>query len=532
MRGVTGRPCGRLWSDEWRCGHGLNPMRPAGVRVLVVSTSPQVWGAERSLLGLAPLLRQRGIAVTLASPPGALAEAVGGPGPAPRGVRRLPSRLGLRTATDGRPGIRALGARGGHDRPQPRVGWRDWPDMPTSSIRTACGPTWTARWRAGCPATGRAGTPRPRPAGNGPPRAEGGHAAGLEHRRRQPGGGGDTGRTRTARSVSSPRRWMPSGSTPAHRTPRGGPGSAAARTSRSSGSSAVSTRRRASGPWCGRWRCSTGRQERSHLAVVGAPALDDGSYETQLRAEASCLLGDRSRFVGPVEDVPAVLRSLDVLVNASTSEPFGLSVLEAQASGVPVSEPMPAASPSSSPTARPACSWPRGGPDALAAGLSRILGAPGLRDELVAAARDGGRRAPHLRRPGHGPGRCLPHLVHSGSGRVRTLMVTKFLPLPDNNGGTSARWPSPGGWPSSATSCSVATTMAARTARACVTWGSTCGRALAGHAAGSPGASWRRRVFRPGVSGAPLWSRPSAAQPTRNRSTCCRSNISSWSRSC
>ena len=53
-------------------------------------------------------------------------------------------------------------------------------------------------------------------------------------------------------------------------------------------------------------------------------------------AEATTLLGDRARFVGPVDDVPGVLRSLDVLVNASASEPFGLSVLEAQASGVPV----------------------------------------------------------------------------------------------------------------------------------------------------------------------------------------------------
>ena len=73
----------------------------------------------------------------------------------------------------------------------------------------------------------------------------------------------------------------------------------------------------------------------SHLAVVGAPALDDGAYEAALRVEASDLLGDRSRFVGQVEEVPAVLRSLDVLVNASTSEPFGLSVLEAQACGIP-----------------------------------------------------------------------------------------------------------------------------------------------------------------------------------------------------
>ena len=30
MRAVTGRPCGRLWSDEWDCGAAWTPIRPAG----------------------------------------------------------------------------------------------------------------------------------------------------------------------------------------------------------------------------------------------------------------------------------------------------------------------------------------------------------------------------------------------------------------------------------------------------------------------------------------------------------------------
>jgi glycosyltransferase involved in cell wall biosynthesis len=37
-----------------------------------------------------------------------------------------------------------------------------------------------------------------------------------------------------------------------------------------------------------------------------------------------------------MENVPDALRSLDVVINASEAEPFGLSVLEAQASGVAV----------------------------------------------------------------------------------------------------------------------------------------------------------------------------------------------------
>ena len=74
----------------------------------------------------------------------------------------------------------------------------------------------------------------------------------------------------------------------------------------------------------------------AHLVVVGAPGLAPDGYPERVRAEAQQLLGDRVRFVGRTEDVPGTLRALDVLVNVSVAEPFGLSVLEAQASGVAV----------------------------------------------------------------------------------------------------------------------------------------------------------------------------------------------------
>ncbi|HXQ44754.1 MAG TPA: glycosyltransferase family 4 protein [Acidimicrobiales bacterium] len=74
----------------------------------------------------------------------------------------------------------------------------------------------------------------------------------------------------------------------------------------------------------------------AHLVVVGSPAFGSDAYLEHLRAEAGRLLGDRVRFVGRIEDVPETLRALDVLVNASVAEPFGLGVLEAQAAGVPV----------------------------------------------------------------------------------------------------------------------------------------------------------------------------------------------------
>jgi glycosyltransferase involved in cell wall biosynthesis len=80
----------------------------------------------------------------------------------------------------------------------------------------------------------------------------------------------------------------------------------------------------------------TGPAARAHLVVVGSPGFDSGAYLEQLKADANRLLGDRARFAGRIEDIPATLRALDVVVNASTAEPFGLGVLEAQATGRPV----------------------------------------------------------------------------------------------------------------------------------------------------------------------------------------------------
>jgi len=80
----------------------------------------------------------------------------------------------------------------------------------------------------------------------------------------------------------------------------------------------------------------TGPPARAHLVVVGSPGFDSGGYLEQLKVDAGRLLGDRARFAGRIDDIPEVLRTLDVVVNASVAEPFGLTVLEAQASGVPV----------------------------------------------------------------------------------------------------------------------------------------------------------------------------------------------------
>lgn len=108
----------------------------------------------------------------------------------------------------------------------------------------------------------------------------------------------------------------------------------------------------------------------AHAVVVGAPNVADESFAAELRSLGTALLGARVRFVGPRADVPDVLRAVDVLVNASRNEPFGRTVLEAQASGVPV------------------VGTDAGGiPEFVAHEVSGLLVAPGDVDALAAAIR-------------------------------------------------------------------------------------------------------------------------------------------------
>ena len=71
------------------------------------------------------------------------------------------------------------------------------------------------------------------------------------------------------------------------------------------------------------------------LAIAGAPCLDAENGD-RLEALGSELLGERVRFLGPRSDVRELLRAADALVLASTLEGLPLSVLEAQACGLPV----------------------------------------------------------------------------------------------------------------------------------------------------------------------------------------------------
>lgn len=79
-----------------------------------------------------------------------------------------------------------------------------------------------------------------------------------------------------------------------------------------------------------------GEAARAHLVVVGEAGTGRPEFASQLRDDAKARLGDRVIFTGKRSDIPEVLRNVDILVNASMAEPFGLTVLEAQACGTPI----------------------------------------------------------------------------------------------------------------------------------------------------------------------------------------------------
>jgi len=72
--------------------------------------------------------------------------------------------------------------------------------------------------------------------------------------------------------------------------------------------------------------------------IIGAPLFNETDYEMELKRLCESLnLTEVVSFVGFVNDVPAKMRELDLVVHASTTgEPFGQVIIEAMAEGKPV----------------------------------------------------------------------------------------------------------------------------------------------------------------------------------------------------
>jgi glycosyltransferase involved in cell wall biosynthesis len=121
-----------------------------------------------------------------------------------------------------------------------------------------------------------------------------------------------------------------------------------------------------------------------HVVVVGAPNVAGAEFGAGLEHLGAELLGDRVRFTGARADVPEVLRAVDVVVNASRAEPFGRTVLEAQACGVPVIGTRSGGIPEFVTDGESGLLVPPGDVDALAGALRRLFESSTLRSTVRA----------------------------------------------------------------------------------------------------------------------------------------------------
>ncbi len=132
------------------------------------------------------------------------------------------------------------------------------------------------------------------------------------------------------------------------------------------------------------------RGHRIHTVIVGGDAHGfSPEYASSLPACIDRLgLADAVTMTGQVADAGPYIGQMDILVNASDPEPFGIVVLEGMARGVAV-----VAVDSGGPSeiiddGRTGVLARSGAPDALADALERLLDSPDLRDTIARAGRE------------------------------------------------------------------------------------------------------------------------------------------------
>jgi glycosyltransferase involved in cell wall biosynthesis len=131
---------------------------------------------------------------------------------------------------------------------------------------------------------------------------------------------------------------------------------------------------------------------RHRFYVVGGPIYaTNGSQWSldELRARVAALgIADRVGFTGFVEDVPAVMRGLDIVVHASTEpEPFGLVILQAMACARPVIVTAVGGARELIAPEETALAVPAGDSTELARAIERLAAEPELRLRLAQAGR-------------------------------------------------------------------------------------------------------------------------------------------------
>ncbi len=126
--------------------------------------------------------------------------------------------------------------------------------------------------------------------------------------------------------------------------------------------------------------------------VIGGPIYQTaGSQWSKLELEQESdrlRLGNRLGFTGFIENVPAALRSLDIVVHASTSpEPFGMVIVEAMACGKPVIASQAGGAAELFVDGENALGHPPGDAEALARQIVRLAGDAQLRRTVGEAGR-------------------------------------------------------------------------------------------------------------------------------------------------
>jgi glycosyltransferase involved in cell wall biosynthesis len=130
----------------------------------------------------------------------------------------------------------------------------------------------------------------------------------------------------------------------------------------------------------------------AHIVVVGAPWAGDDAYVASLHRLAEERAPGRVHFAGSLPDPWTALAGMDVLAVPSRMEPFGRVAAEAQLAGVPVVAADAGGLPDAVTDDVDGLLFPVGDVAALAHELRRVLCEPGLRERLVAAGEISGQR--------------------------------------------------------------------------------------------------------------------------------------------
>lgn len=123
--------------------------------------------------------------------------------------------------------------------------------------------------------------------------------------------------------------------------------------------------------------------------IAGQDHSEDGQNQRELETLIqSCSLGNRVRVIDSVVDVPSFLAGLDVFVSASHSEAFGLAIVEAMASGVPVVATMTGGAQEIIKPDQTGRLVPVGDAEAIAGSISELLSDDRRRELLAVNARE------------------------------------------------------------------------------------------------------------------------------------------------